>query len=77
MTELEWLSKFGENLSQLLKNARMSQIELANVVGLSKSAINNYIHGRQMPTIRAVINICYELGCDTDELIDFNERIIK
>lgn len=75
MSEVEWLKKFGKTLSDMLKDARMTQRELADATGLSESAISNYVNGKQIPTVRAIINICYELGCNTDDLIDFGERV--
>ena len=75
VTELEWLQLFGENLKRKLKYARMSQKELSDATGISESAISNYINGRQLPTVRSVLNICYELVFDTDELIDFGSTI--
>lgn len=75
MSEVEWLEEFGENLKGMLKDACMTQKELADATGLSESAISNYIHGKQIPTVRAIINICYEFACNTDELIDFGDRI--
>lgn len=75
MSEVEWLKKFGKTLSDMLKDARMTQRELADATGLSESAISNYVNGKQIPTVRAIINICYELGCNIDDLIDFGERV--
>ena len=75
MTEIEWLTIFGENLKRKLKYSRMSQKELSEATGISESAISNYINGRQFPNIKSIINICYELGCDIDELIDFGSTI--
>lgn len=75
MSEVEWLKKFGKTLSSMLKDARMTQRELADATGLSESAISNYVNGKQIPTVRAIINICYELACNTDDLIDFGERV--
>lgn len=75
MSEFEWLSIFGDNLKSLLKEAGMTQEELANATGLSKSTISRYIHKEQIPTIRAIINISYELDCDLNDLIDFGDRI--
>lgn len=75
MSEVEWLKKFGKTLSDMLKDARMTQRELADATGLSESAISNYVNGKQIPTVRAIINICYELGCNADDLIDFGERV--
>lgn len=75
MSETEWLECFSTKLIELLKDARMTQRELADAIGMSESAISNYCRGRQIPTVRAIVNISYELDCDIQDLIDFDERI--
>lgn len=75
MTEIEWLTQFGENLKSMLREANMTQKELAEDAELPESCISNYVQGKSIPTVKSIINICYSLACDTDELIDFGERI--
>ena len=75
MSELEWLDIFGDNLVSLLKDARMSQRELADAAGLSEATISSYIRKRKMPSIRAVVNIAYVFGISMDELIDFGDMV--
>ena len=75
MSELEWLDIFGDNLVSLLRDARMSQRELAEVTGLSEATISSYIHKRKMPSLRAVVNIAYAFDISMDELIDFGDMV--
>ena len=75
MSEFEWLDIFGDNLREMLMEANMTQSELANETGLTEAAISNYINKKRIPTLRAIVNIAYALGCDTDELIDFGDTI--
>lgn len=75
MSELEWLNIFGDNLVNMLDDARMSQRDLADETGLSEGTISNYIHKRQIPGIKAIINISYALDCDLNDLIDFGDII--
>lgn len=76
MSEVEWLDTFGENLKSILKDYGMTQRELADEAGLAESSVSAYIHGLQMPTAKAIVNIAYVLDCDTDELINFDSRIL-
>ena len=62
-------------MQRVLKAARMTQQELADVTGLSKATISAYIHKRKAPGLRAIINIAYALDCSVDELVDFEEMI--
>lgn len=75
MSEQEWLDIFGDNLRDMLADANMTQRDLADDTGLAESTISQYINKQRMPTVRAVINIAYSLGCDLDELIDFGDRV--
>lgn len=75
MSELQWLDIFADNLRDMLKEAKMTQKELAYESGLSKSSISKYILKQQIPNLRAIINISYALNCDVSELIDFGDRI--
>lgn len=75
ISEQEWLDIFGDNLRSMMDEYRYSQKELAEVTGLSQSTICKYINKQQMPTIKAIINLSYELGCDLYDLIDFGSKI--
>lgn len=75
MTETEWLDIFGDNLRDLMEECGYNQKQLAEATGLSRSSICDYIHKKKVPTIRAIVNICYELDCDMVDLVDFGDRI--
>jgi len=77
MNEREWLAYFGVNLEEYMKAAKMSQRDLADASGLSEAAVSNYIRGRTMPGVRALINMAEALHCSVDELIDFGLGKIK
>lgn len=76
MSEVEWLDIFGDNLSDMLRDARMTQRELADETGLSEASISGYIHKRKLPGPKALVNIAYALDCDMNDLIDFGDRIV-
>lgn len=75
MTEHEWIDIFGSNLESMMNEYGWTQRELAEATGLTQATISNYIHKRRMPTIKAIINLSYVLGCDLYDLIDFGERL--
>lgn len=76
MTEAEWLDIFSDNLIDILNEQGYSQEELAYETNLSQSTISKYINKKQMPSLKAIINIAYALDCSIDELIDFGEKIL-
>lgn len=75
MSEFEWLDIFGDNLSDLLRERRMTQSELAEKAKLPKSLISDYVNKKKLPGIKSIINIYYALDCDLYDLIDFDEMI--
>lgn len=75
MPESEWLRIFGRNLCELIQEHGYSQNEFAECVGISKSMISSYINGMHMPSVKALVNIAYELGISFDDLMDFGDRI--
>lgn len=76
MTEVEWLDIFSVNLIDMLKEQGYSQEELAYETNLSQGTISKYINKKQMPSLKAIINIAYALECSIDELIDFGDIIL-
>ena len=75
MTINEWKDIFGDNLVSLLRERRMTQVDLAIESGISASMISDYINKRSVPGLPAVINIAYALDVAVDELVDFEEPI--
>lgn len=75
MTEQEYINEFGDRLAKLLYEKNMTQKELAYEANLSEMTISNYIHKKQMPSIRAIVNIIYVTGCSISYLADFSGRI--
>lgn len=76
MSELEWLEIFGDNLVDMLEDAKMTQRELADAAGLSEGTISHYINKTRLPGLKAIINIAYAMDVSIDELIDFGDRIV-
>lgn len=75
MSEMEWLQIFGNNLLYHMQTRGMSQRDLAEATDLTQASISRYSSGRQMPGIKAIVNMANALGCTTDELIDFGSMI--
>lgn len=77
MTEQDWLDEFGENLKYIMDSQNITQRELADRAHLSKSTINDYIHKRKMPGVKAIINMSQALNCDIEDLMDISIGIIE
>lgn len=75
MSEVEWLETFAGNLRDLMIEQGYNQEQLSEATGLSQGTISNYLNKKRLPTIRALVNICYEMNLSFDELMDFGSRI--
>lgn len=75
MTELEWLTNFGDNLKSMMYESGMNQSDLSKESGLSKSMISRFIRKETIPSLKSVINLAYALDCNINDLIDFGEQI--
>lgn len=75
MTELEWMDIFGDNLREMLKEANMTQKELADAANVEESSISRFIRKERFPSLKSVINISYALDCDLSDLVDFGDKI--
>ena len=75
MSEVEWINIFGDNLASMLEDARMTQKELAEEVGVAESTISRFINKQTAPSIFTIVNLSYALDCDISELVDFGDRI--
>ena len=75
MTQEEWKNIFGNNLSTVLREKRMTQSQLAKDSGVSMGMISDYINKRSVPGIFAAINIAYALDMDLNDLIDYGDRV--
>lgn len=63
------MNKFSERLNQCLKDANISQSELAKRIGMSQSVVNNYCTGKREPTLDGLISICKVFNESADYLL--------
>lgn len=76
MSEVEWMEIFANNLVNILEEENMTQKELADAIGITKSAISKYINKQRMPSLKNIINMSDVLNISIDELIYFGDVII-
>lgn len=68
----------GERIKTLLKEKKMTQKQLAELSGVTESAISHYIKGDRIPSGVASVNIAYALSTTVnyisvkDDLLDFS-----
>lgn len=75
MSEAEWLDIFGDNLKEWMVEFGHDQKSLADAIHVSEATVSRYINKQRMPSVKAIINLVYELNISFDELLDFGSRI--
>ena len=65
-------NKFAERLREVLEINNISQLELAQKIGMSQSVVNNYCTGKREPSLDVLMLIADTLGETTDFLLGRN-----
>jgi len=66
----------GKKIAQLRKEKNLTQMELADIMGVSYQAVSNWERGNSMPDISKLTELTVTLGVSIDELLD-NEKPVK
>lgn len=61
--------KFGENLYQLRKNAKLSQETLAEKVGVSRQSVSKWENGDAYPEMENIMKLCKIFHCKINNLV--------
>ena len=80
MTKEARMEKFGERVRVLRDNKGLSQKELADRIGMTRSIISTYETGQKMPTYGKLIKLAdvlevstdYLLGVENDSILDLS-----
>ena len=63
------LMKFGENLYNLRKNAKMSQEKLAEKISVSRQSISKWENGESYPEMDKILKLCNIFHCKINDLV--------
>ena len=69
------MSTLGTKLLQLRTKNRMSQKEIAEIIGVSQNAYNQWESDKCKPLIENLVKISQHYCMDIKELLDDNEKI--
>ena len=64
-----YLPEVGKKIKQLRKQRNISQVSLANHLGVSKSVISSYENSVHLPPYDVLIKIAWLFGVSTDYLL--------
>lgn len=66
---MDILSKFGENLSDLLLDAKYTAKSFSEATGIDRSVVYKYLRGVVLPTLPNLLLIADRFGCSLDYLL--------
>lgn len=69
---MDILSKFGENLSELLFDHHLTTREFARRVQIDYSLVYKYLRKEYLPTLANLIIICDFFSCSVDYILGFS-----
>ena len=67
------METFSEKLKQLRNGVNLSQKEVAQKLGVTRSAYANYEQGTREPDFETLKKICFLFDCTSDYLIGKDE----
>lgn len=70
MGENEFNQVFAKNLNRLLSNHQMSQIDLANKLGVSPASVSHWCNGVKSPRMPKIDKICALFGVNRSDLME-------
>lgn len=63
------IEQIQTRLADCIKRSGMSQTEIANKIGVCQQAVSSYVHGKKMPALDTLANLCKILDVDTNYIL--------
>lgn len=67
------MSKFGENLNDLMKDKNLSTIDIKNLIGISTAQTGRYLSGHYEPTLKNALKICNYFNISLDYMLGIDD----
>jgi len=61
--------QFDKILKELMKNHRLNQLQLAELLGVRQSQISNWLNGKSLPGYYSIKLLCEKLKVSANELL--------
>jgi len=65
--------KFCERLTEVLKDSKLNQKEIANLLNIHESNIPQYKSGHTQPSLQILMNLCEVLDVSADYLLGLTD----
>ena len=60
--------KLGKNIKKIRTRNNVTQVEIANILGVDRSFVSNIENGKNNPTLSTIANLAKALKVPVDEL---------
>ena len=67
---------FSEKLKKARRARRLTQLELANIVGVSKATVSGWERGANFPAVATLVLVAKTLHTSTDYLLGMNQNSV-
>ena len=67
------LMQIQEKLAEVIQQSGLSQSEIARRIGVKQSQISCYVHGKKMPALDTLANLCVVLDVDPADILCTNK----
>lgn len=67
------LLQFAENLRRVLVEEKMTQKELADLLGTTQQTVSRWLKGTNEPDFTTLLEICLHLKISPNEILGYNE----
>lgn len=63
------LEQIRANVINAIKESKLTQTQLAKLLGIGQQTISEYIRGKSMPALDTLANLCKVLDLDANEIL--------
>lgn len=74
--EIDRIEKFDDRLQEIMEEGKLTVNEVSEITGVCPRTIRGYLHKETSPNVKRIAKIAEALGCDIEEFVDFDARLI-
>ncbi len=67
------LIQIQKKIAEAIKQSGLTQQEISKALGINQTQISCYIHGKKMPALDTLANLCAILDLDANEILCLND----
>ena len=66
----------GDQIKKLRLSRKLTQVEFANILNVSKQSVSNWEHNTIMPSVDIIRNIAVKFDVSSDYLLELDDRLV-